>query len=504
MEDTDPSRYRVVIPPVDPLAAIATGNNTMVYNESTTVYDVMLNQTCLEANQNKFYAIQLLRDKLYDDYCVWFRWGRIGDNGAHALKKFGTNLFQAKFLFEDKFFKKTGNQWADRGKFTQRPGKYHMVKRDYCEQEGANYFETLLARAEENDVKCKLPPNLHRLISLISDVKTLEKRVVGMNFDSQKMPLGALKQEQIDAGYKVLRRIEDCIANKAPNTQLMSACNEFYTHIPHKFRRSQRPELIRTDDQVQEKVQLLQALEDIRKALVVYNGLMGSQTVHPYDRFYASLGCKITEVSLANSDRKLIELAIKNTHGETHKSFKMCVEDVFSVCRPSEEQRFTSKGNHKMLWHGSMATNFTGILSEGLCIAPAHVPVNGYMFGKGVYFADSASKSANYCRTRTGRAKEGVLALCEVSLGEELVLQHANPSITSPPRGKHSIKGQGRFSPNPTGNVVMSNGATLACGSLVEDKAVHSQLIYNEYIVYDTKQIKLRFLVKVQFYDRLI
>ena len=36
-------------------------------------------------------------------------------------------------------------------------------------------------------------------------------------------------------------------------------------------------------------------------------------------------------------------------------------------------------------------------MSRGLRIAPADAPVTGYMFGKGVYFADCASKSANYC-----------------------------------------------------------------------------------------------------------
>lgn len=41
-------------------------------------------------------------------------------------------------------------------------------------------------------------------------------------------------------------------------------------------------------------------------------------------------------------------------------------------------------------------SNVAGILSQGLRIAPPEAPVSGYMFGKGVYFADMASKSANY------------------------------------------------------------------------------------------------------------
>ena len=41
-----------------------------------------------------------------------------------------------------------------------------------------------------------------------------------------------------------------------------------------------------------------------------------------------------------------------------------------------------------LLWHGSRLTNWVGILSKGLRIAPPEAPVTGYMFGKGVYFAD--------------------------------------------------------------------------------------------------------------------
>ena len=40
----------------------------------------------------------------------------------------------------------------------------------------------------------------------------------------------------------------------------------------------------------------------------------------------------------------------------------------------------------------------------------------GYMFGKGVYFADMVTKSANYCRT-SKQDPLGLMLLCEVALG---------------------------------------------------------------------------------------
>jgi len=53
---------------------------------------------------------------------------------------------------------------------------------------------------------------------------------------------------------------------------------------------------------------------------------------------------------------------------------------------------------------------------QGLRIAPPEAPVTGYMFGKGIYFADMVSKSANYCFTSHVNSV-GLMLLCEVALG---------------------------------------------------------------------------------------
>ena len=42
--------------------------------------------------------------------------------------------------------------------------------------------------------------------------------------------------------------------------------------------------------------------------------------------------------------------------------------------------------DRQLLWHGSRTSNFAGILSTGLRIAPPEAPVTGYMFGKGEFF----------------------------------------------------------------------------------------------------------------------
>ena len=59
------------------------------------------------------------------------------------------------------------------------------------------------------------------------------------------------------------------------------------------------------------------------------------------------------------------------------------MRDVFCAERHGEAGKHSaSLGNRMLLWHGSRLTNWVGILSQGLRIAPPEAPVTGYMFGK--------------------------------------------------------------------------------------------------------------------------
>lgn len=51
---------------------------------------------------------------------------------------------------------------------------------------------------------------------------------------------------------------------------------------------------------------------------------------------------------------------------------------IFKIVREGEYQKyrpFQDLPNRQLLWHGSRATNYAGILSQGLRIAPPEAPV---------------------------------------------------------------------------------------------------------------------------------
>ena len=51
---------------------------------------------------------------------------------------------------------------------------------------------------------------------------------------------------------------------------------------------------------------------------------------------------------------------------------------IYKIDRDGEKKRFKpfkGLGNRQLLWHGSGVTNYAGILSQGLRIAPPEAPV---------------------------------------------------------------------------------------------------------------------------------
>jgi len=175
---------------------------------------------------------------------------------------------------------------------------------------------------------------------------------------------------------------------------------------------------------------------------------------------------------------------MKNTHGSTHNSYTLDPLDVFVVDRPNEESRYTKNlGNDMLLWHGSRVTNFVGILSQGLRIAPPEAPVTGYMFGKGIYFADMVSKSANYCWAGPSN-NIGCMLLCEVALGDCNEKLFADYNASDLPSGKSSTKGVGRTAP-PESSYITNGRARVPIGKGTATATQGGTLLYNEYIVYN-------------------
>ena len=482
-------------------------NDYHVHTEGREVWDAMLNQTNIQGNNNKYYLMQLLKADSGNRYAVWMRWGRVGYKGQNSWQVTGTNLEEAKRIFTKKFQDKTKNAWEDRENFEKCPGKYDLVLMDYSagkegQEDTVDGPGTSVIKSEPLDKKpvpeSSLEQRVQDLITLICDIKTMEQSVVEMEYDTKKAPLGKITTAQIKAGYEALKKISACLdEGKTSGREITEACNDFYTRIPHEFG-FRVPPMIRSHAEVKKKIGLLEALSDIQVALKLLSVNQDDST-NPVDRRYNQLKVDINALDKADTEWKLIEKSIQDTHASTHTSYTMEVQDVFKIDKHGEEEKWTNVGNTRLLYHGSRLSNWAGILGQGLRIAPPEAPVTGYMFGKGVYFADMSSKSANYCwTTRTNNI--GLLLICEVALGQPNKLVNADYNADKLPSGCHSVQGLGRIEPG--GTDTLPSGLAIPTGkpkkTKVENKSGFT-LQYNEFIVYNTNQIKMKYLAKIKF-----
>jgi len=382
-------------------------------------------------------------------------------------------------------------------------GKYDLVLLDYSKTDKAEDEVDAAApttKKQKTTPPSKLSAKLQALIELICSVKEMEEAVLEMKYDTKKAPLGKLNKDQIKNGYKALQKIEQCIGGAKSRDELIKACDAFYTRIPHCFGMQRLP-IISTKQEIKAKIELLEILGDIEIAMK----MMAEDTkvdVHPIDQHYLALGCEMKPLDPASAEFALVNKYTQNTHASTHNQYKMEVMNVFEVNDPRQEQQYNSSiGNKMLLWHGSRLTNFVGILSQGLRVAPPEAPVTGYMFGKGIYFADISSKSANYCYPTRSR-NVGFALLCEVALGKFNDVLAADYEADKLTDGCNSTRGLGKVAPDVAGYETLEGDVVVPCGLPVDTGVENPDgytLNYNEYVVYDAKQVKTRYLVQLKF-----
>ena len=174
-------------------------------------------------------------------------------------------------------------------------------------------------------------------------------------------------------------------------------------------------------------------------------------------------------------------------------------------------KNWSKNGNKTLLWHGTRGENLIGIMQTGFRIAPSDAMKTGSMFGEGVYFSDILNKSLQYSQTsnanqfgsiETKKLAKKYVFICEVALGNPLQLLNAQ-DVKGIPNSEHqSVMGYGRLGPDPKGHIYMPNGCAVPLGNLIDSPPLAKfgketfGLQHNEYIVYDTSQIRIRYIIE--------
>ncbi|KAK9777548.1 putative Poly polymerase catalytic domain-containing protein [Seiridium cardinale] len=495
------------------------GGNVCVHiDDDGTSWDASLNLSNVSGNNNKLYMLQLLVDDKSDTYYTHARWGRVGETGQIKTVDFSA-LEEAKKEYEKRFKSKTGLAWEKR---TDEPkmNKYTFVQRAY-EDDVDDGDDAAALNDDVKQAKSQLDMPTQRLMELIFNENHFNSVLEEIGYNADKLPLGKLGKATLKKGFEELKELASLIKHPSLAQNKYSRdrdevieewTNKYYSTIPHAFGRN-RPPMIDNDDILRKEVAMLDTLTDMEVANTIMRAndkAKDGSSVNLLDSRFKELGMKeFAALEHKSKEYKQLSEYLINSSAAGH-GLRYRLQDIFRIERPGEHDRFEKStktvkdSNRLLLWHGSRTTNFGGILSQGLRIAPPEAPANGYAFGKGVYLADLSSKSANYCVSSLSGGV-GLLLLVEAELSNPLYEIDSGEFDADEKAKKHNCiatKGVGKLgymkwkdagSVNPAlKGVKMPDGKP-------ENNPNHQggYLQYNEYISYDVQHLKLRYLFKV-------
>ena len=496
---------------IDPDAINFTSDNAMVPKfDDAHPYHASLSKTDFVSGKNSFYILQLIHDTSPKEagkhYLLFRKWGRVGDALRTGTKcESFSSKYSAISQFKKIFLERAGYQWSEKATYEGKDpiaGHYTLLSI----QTMSSLAPAPADSAVISEPVKKLEKPTEDLVRRLFDVSAINDSLVEMEIDVKKLPLGNITDAVIQRGLTTLQTIQTVVSDMEskkkrkplPEQQrkLVALNNQFYTYIPHAITKEEMRSnklLLDTSDKIGEKVQLLTDLGQIAVTAKLLSQSSNSPHTH-----YNMLKTEMVVVPSSDPRFKMVEKYMKDTHGPTHR-FKAKLRNLWCIEREGEHSEYTSKHkdnhNRMLLWHGSRFTNWVGILSKGLRIAPPEAPVTGYMFGKGIYFADMFSKSAQYATSFSGRG-EGMLSLVEVALGKSGV-RYRSDYVKSLPSDELSIHAKGKY--QPKGFTSDEDGLKIPQQWAHSDDSQLGSLLYNEYIVYTENQVRMKYLCQVDF-----
>ena len=449
-------------------------------------YAITFNYTNVKNNNNKFYIIQLLQDVHTKQYGVLFRWGRVGKFGQIKFTTYN-NFEEARSAFLDK---------------VQRKIEYGYIQ---IKTKAIKNKDKIDDEDSKNDEGLEKP--IANLLKLVFDLKSFNKQMQNIGYDSDKIPLGQLSSEVIKEGYNYLNQLEKIIEdsnNSKYSNKIYDLSSSYYTLIPHNFGMYHMSNfVINSLDLIKKEHELLDSIKNFK---IVSGILHSNKNEKNKDKKEISLKEKLEEfmydikyLPKEDINYSIIEQYLMNSN-YIKNSPRIKLNEVFKVEeKKTTQNKLNLKSNKKLLWYGVSISNFANIFKNGMELPSPEAPIFSYMFGKGIYFSDIAIKSFYNSHPQNN---VGLMLLCEVELGN--VEERFKADIKLPQtmeKNKNSIKVIGMNYPDESGNYINEEGTIIPTGRILvnQDSNKKSYFDFNEYIIYNLNQIKIKYIVKVQF-----
>jgi poly [ADP-ribose] polymerase len=475
------------------------------YSCKLTLDDISLSDV---KGETKTYQIQVLKNKegIYGVFC---KWSGAGGKCDYSINK-NENLDEVVHLFKQKFYEKTFNSWDQREVFKVKPGAYRFL---------GNYRETQPTKmdvevdGEKRKIKEKLKlimlraktqsstlnRSIFSIILHLFDLDETECLLDEYSINKTRLSLETLEIRDLLRCHKILADLEcQIFSTSRKNQKIFELSGDFNCLIPLNHKVAQN--------------QMIDDIAKLRRAYYLVTVLLGMcyqvqliktiefdelSKTQPLDQVYASLGCQLRPLPHSGNPTSESIHKMLTSIGTNHQGMKLIVRDIMEVHREKEMEAFFpfKQLKRKMLWIGAPMPRIVEYLYRGTAMIKTESAASAGFFGKAIYCTDVVSKAAKHCGIDQS-GKVGYLLLCDVAVGNEYVTERSK-IYPKPPKGYHSIKGQGKFESEGFTTI---DGASGSIGVPVKiSGSQESTFLYNEFAVFDEAQVKICYLVRVEF-----
>lgn len=454
-------------------------------------------------SSNKYYHCAVAQSTINSKWYAYFEYGKTGANTVGFQLIECDSKEEAKEEYEWQLHAKNDKRgvWEDNkvlGKVLKaKPGKdCYLVRPLNSRSVGLPDSHSISVVSLSNSVVVA-PVSGESLdkesVSLIADLNITTADYTRCSLVGDCIP----SKDAIDEGRKILTTAADLINNKAKLKDLEDLTTILYSRIPKKKNRGD--EWVLSKDNIQAWTDDLDAFE----TAVLSAG--GTKTI---DSLPFHLEFLPAHSDLGKFILDWMPKATRNNHSYLNKSIK--IHNMWKIDKENikhlkskqkdivktsteqplhqptridldkDERASYNKSGTYLLFHGTRSVNVGGILRESLKL-PAQlkgVTTNGANFGSGLYYADDFKKSAGYTSIDNSYWSQGAgkvgkrhsfMFLGDVILGNPYVAPRGGDYRTKIDNKEyHSVYG----------------------------KAGHSGIQNNEFIVFDTNQNYLRYLVE--------
>ncbi|KAF8403271.1 hypothetical protein HHK36_011372 [Tetracentron sinense] len=494
--------------------------NRILFNCAFSIFDQGkgLNEYCI------MQLIMVPENHLY----VYYKKGSDGDDSrAEERLEEWDDIDNAVKEFARIFEELTGNEfdpWEREKKFQKKCSKFYPIDMVQCVIPLlATSFQALLELTAELDdgvdvrygglglwqlgiavARCKLDPLVANFMKILCSQDIYKFAMMEMGLDSPDLPTGMLSKVHFGKCEEVLQHFTEILKSMKETGQKAEAIWSDFSQRWFTLMHSSRPFIFSDYHELADHAAAaLETVRDINVASHLIGDLTGSTIDDPLFDRYTKLGCSILPVEKESEDYKMIPNYLEQTY-ETVKvediTYGISVNNIFAVdssaCLSYEEIK--KLPNKVLLWCATRSSNLLKHLHEGFFPAICSLPVPGYMFGKAIVCSDTAAKAAQYGFTAVDRP-EGFLVLAVASLGDQIT------EFKTPPESlktRNRMKGLGKKNPDESEHTVWKDDIKVPCGRLIPSRLEDSLLEYNEYAVYDPKQVSISFLVGVRIEEK--